>query len=382
MRPIETKSFAKLTPPDSFGEMPKLEWLPIASLMVDPEYQREISNKGRNNIRKIAEHFNWSMFGTVVVAKLAGGFYAIVDGQHRTTAAALCAIDKVPCQIIEAQRGGQAAAFRAINGNTTRPHALQLFHAAVAAGDPEALRVAGICKRAGLTVLRSPTQLEELKPGQISFATALGKIAARFGEDVTVKSLHAVVASGSLLTGVTALGVVEVLNDHPEWLEDEDALRRAFETMDLDEMLRLARSKAAHLKGSSATEQFESLLVEALARSLKSTEQVASAAPAREPSAVKQSFGQSLAIGRDHVVYRGKRINVTPRAGILVSTLAKAKPNPVGDAFLIAKIWTVRPANAGELLESIVVGLGNLKQLGLEVRTIKGVGRQLVEVSA
>lgn len=270
MRPIETKSFAKLKPPAGFGELPKLDWLPIRSLLIDPEYQREISNKGRNNIRKIAEHFNWSMFGTVMVAALDGGYYAIVDGQHRTTAAALCGIEKVPCQIIEAQRGQQAAAFRAINGNTTRPHSLQLFHAAVAAGDPEGLRIADICKRAGLTVLRSPTQLEELKPGQISFATALGKIASRFGEEVTVKALRAVVASGALLTGVTAFGVVEVLNDHPEWCKDEKALQAALETIDLDEMLRLARSKSAHLKGTSPTDQFESLLVEALTRSFDS----------------------------------------------------------------------------------------------------------------
>jgi hypothetical protein len=269
LRPIETHDYAAIVTPRSLGRPPKLEWLAIADLVVDPEYQREITYVGRKNIRRIAGSFDWAMFTPVVVAPAGSGKFAIVDGQHRTTAAKLCGLDRVPCLIVDADRVLQAKAFATINRNVTRVQSVHLYHAALAAGAPEALRVADICKRAGLTVVRNPTALNDLKPGEISFASALGKTVARFGDEISILALRAVAASGSLLTSVIAWGVIEVLNDHREWCVDETALRGALEMIDLDEMLRLARSKAAQLKGTSATDQFEALLVEALAIRLK-----------------------------------------------------------------------------------------------------------------
>jgi hypothetical protein len=269
MRSIEIGDYAAVATPQSFGKPPRLEWLSIADLVVDPEYQREITGKGRSNVRKIATGFDWMMFAPVVVAHVGSDKFAIVDGQHRTTAAKLCGLERVPCMIVNADRGGQAMAFSVINRNVTRMQSVHLYHAAVAAGVPEALRIADICKRAGITVVRNPTALVDLKPGQISFATALGKTVARFGDEITILALRAVAASGSLLTSVTAWGVVEVLNDHPEWRTDQAMLQAALETIDLDEMLRLARSKSAQLKGTSATDQFESLLVDALTKAFK-----------------------------------------------------------------------------------------------------------------
>jgi hypothetical protein len=269
MRAIEAGDYATIITPRSLGQPPRLEWLSIADLVVDPEYQREITMVGRKNVRRIASGFDWAMFAPVVVAPVGGSKFAIVDGQHRTTAAKLCGLERVPCMIVNVDRGGQAMAFSVINRNVTRVQSVHLFHAAVAAGVPEALRVADICKRAGLTVLKNPTQLSDLKPGQISFASALGKTVARFGDAISILALRAIAASGSLLTAVIAWGVIEVLNDHPEWTKDEAALRSALERIDLDEMLRLARSKAAQIKGTSATDQFESLLVGALERAFK-----------------------------------------------------------------------------------------------------------------
>jgi hypothetical protein len=113
------KGYAKLAIPAELWH----RWNGCRFLVVDPEYQREISNVGRKNIRHIAENFCWSMFSPVMVAAIGGAKYAIVDGQHRSTAAALCGIDRRSrANVIEAPRGEQAAAFRAVNANTTRPH--------------------------------------------------------------------------------------------------------------------------------------------------------------------------------------------------------------------------------------------------------------------
>jgi ParB-like chromosome segregation protein Spo0J len=48
-----------------------------------------------------------------------GGRFAIIDGQHRTTSAAILGIETVPCQIVIAEQTEQAAAFKAINGTIT-----------------------------------------------------------------------------------------------------------------------------------------------------------------------------------------------------------------------------------------------------------------------
>jgi hypothetical protein len=75
-----------------------LNWLPVEQFVVDDTYQREVGKRGRSNVQHIAEHFDWSKFALVIVAPVEGGLYAIVDGQHRTTAAILRGIDKFPAK--------------------------------------------------------------------------------------------------------------------------------------------------------------------------------------------------------------------------------------------------------------------------------------------
>src|ERR1700733_1143860 len=118
MRLITTEGFVK-PKAISAGAAPMLQWLKVADLIVDPAYQRPIIGNGRRNVEQIARTFCWSCFAPVVVSPVEGGKFAIIDGQHRTTAAALVGFDSVPCQAVIAAREEQAAAFKAINGTTT-----------------------------------------------------------------------------------------------------------------------------------------------------------------------------------------------------------------------------------------------------------------------
>ncbi len=117
------------------GPAPMLQWLDIATLVVDDRYQRPIYGAGHKNVRAIAAAFQWSRFAPLIVAPVEGGRFAIIDGQHRATAALLCGMVQVPCQVITADAGDQAAAFRAINGQVTRIHSLAVQHAALMAGE-------------------------------------------------------------------------------------------------------------------------------------------------------------------------------------------------------------------------------------------------------
>jgi ParB-like nuclease family protein len=269
VRPIDIADYAKIDAPSSLGRPPRLEWIAISDLVIDPEYQREITYRGRKNVRAIAVGFDWSMFVPVVISPIGLSKYAIVDGQHRTTAAKLRGIERVPCMIIEADRGGQARAFKAINGNVTRMHNLHLHHAMVAAGDQAALKIADVCKRAGVVIHRNPTQHSLLKPGETCVVNAIGRAISKFGEKPTIAGLKAIAVgecNAGMLQQAIIWAVIETLHDHPEWHADEKALHAAFDTFDLDELSRCAGAAAARLRGSSKVDQLEGLLVEALTK--------------------------------------------------------------------------------------------------------------------
>lgn len=267
LRPISTEGYAALETPRTFGRPPQLKWLPISALVVDPEYQREIAYLGRKNVRRIAQNFNWSMFAPVVVAAVGGDQYAIVDGQHRVTSAKLCGLDKVPCAIIEATRGEQAAAFKAINGNITRLSSIQLFHASVAAGDENARRIAAVCAAADVIILRYPKAVDRIEPGETLTPVIIGRAVAKFGEATTTLALRLLRYAGGgepgTLRAPIIFGTTEVLHDHPEW-RDAKKLASLFDLIDLQTMLEEAAAAAARTRGSSITDQFESRLVAAL----------------------------------------------------------------------------------------------------------------------
>src|ERR1700722_18241431 len=143
MRPISIEGFEK---PNSTspGAVPMLQWLKIEDLVVDPAYQRPIVGNGRRNVDRIAREFSWSFFAPVVVAPVEGGKFAIIDGQHRTTAAAPVGFESVPCQVVIAAREEQAAAFKAINGIITPISRMALHAAALLAQEPWAVHLADV----------------------------------------------------------------------------------------------------------------------------------------------------------------------------------------------------------------------------------------------
>ena|ERR1700686_5427879 len=86
---LSTKRFVSSQSEFSPGPAPFLERIETEKLVVDTTYQREIGRCGAANVQQIAENFDWSKFAPVIVAPIEGGQFAIVDGQHRTTAATL-----------------------------------------------------------------------------------------------------------------------------------------------------------------------------------------------------------------------------------------------------------------------------------------------------
>lgn len=269
MRTISTEG---LKPPHAVqaGPAPMLQWIRITDLVVDPAYQRPVRDQGRKNVARIAERFRWSCFAPVVVAPIEGGRYAIVDGQHRTTAAALAGFDSVPCQVIVADQAEQALAFKAINGNVTKVSRMAMHAAAVAAGDPEAVLLQQACEIAEVRLLRYPVMRELQKPGETMSVQAIASCFAKYGRDTLITALQCVTATSNNVPGALSTSVIRalcrVMDAHRDWRDSGERLFAAFDEIDIASLEDDAARIAITRRGADRT----TVLVELVERELSS----------------------------------------------------------------------------------------------------------------
>jgi ParB-like nuclease domain len=236
MRSISTEGFEK-PKFNSAGAAPMLQWLKMTDLVVDPAYQRPIVGNGRRNVDRIARAFSWSCFAPVVVSPVQGGKFAIIDGQHRTTSAAILGFDSVPCQIVIAAREDQAAAFKAINGSTTPISQMALHAAALVASEAWAVQIAHVCACAQVELLRYPVPTGKQEPGQTMAVAAIARCLKQYGEATLITALQCVTQTSNNLPGALSARTIKalcaVLHGDPERRDSGLTLLEAFDSIDL-----------------------------------------------------------------------------------------------------------------------------------------------------
>lgn len=214
------------------GPAPMLSWIETDKFIVDDTYQRDVGKRGRQNIQYIAENFDWSKFAPVIVAPVEGGRYAIVDGQHRTTAAMLRGIDEVPCQIVQADRAQQAAAYAAVNGNVTKTTPQQLFHAKLAAANADALELDEVCRAGGVSIVRRNIVQAKMAVGQTQAVGALARCLKKFGRETLITALQCITETAdgnpSFVRATIVEGYCEALHGSP-WVDLGESLLRAMD---------------------------------------------------------------------------------------------------------------------------------------------------------
>ncbi len=188
LRTIDGSFACPASPPDP-GSPPMLQWIEIALLRVDPRYQRDLRPDNVRAIGRIAEGFDWSKFSTVHVAPIEGGLYAIIDGQHRTHAAAAIGAEKVPCQVTHMNLRQQASAFAAINGLAMQVTPIQVFRAALAAEEAWAVEVRKVCEDAGCVAMTYNISQRYKKAGEIHAIGYLRKLIGSRGAGTATKAL-------------------------------------------------------------------------------------------------------------------------------------------------------------------------------------------------
>jgi hypothetical protein len=258
LRGIDPKPFIEKTGAvkhPSAATKPQLRWIGIDLLRIDATYQRAILDRGAKNVIKIAREFDWLKFTPVIVAESDRGIYFIIDGQHRTTAAAICGVKDVPCAIVKASRAQQAGAFAAINGNITVLSRMQIHAASIAAGDPKAVAVAEACALAGVTILAYPKAPRDIAKGDTNAVAAIYRCLDLYGRDTLVRALRCLTQTRDGNIGFVRAAIItalcSVLESEPAWGDPPKRLLRAIETFDFPAAFDHASAEARRGTGYS-----------------------------------------------------------------------------------------------------------------------------------
>jgi hypothetical protein len=223
----------------SAGPAPMLMWIEISKLVVDERYQRELKVKNRRFIKEVADNFEWAKFTCVQVAPVEGGFYAIIDGQHRTHAAAACGFTTVPCLVTHMTLEQQASSFAAINGIATAITNFQIYKAALIAGEPWAVGVRDAVEAAGCTLMTFNRSEPDKKAGEIYAIQYMRKALEQHGHDLFVKALSAIRRAEGLAEFPESYShsvirpLMEALMSRPHALDRTAEMKRFLSTFDV-----------------------------------------------------------------------------------------------------------------------------------------------------
>ena len=191
------------------GEPPALVFANPDSLRIDPVYQRDLAARGSQTlVQHIVE--NWAD----ILVRLRGD------------------IAELPCVIGAFDSvADEAAGFVALNGRWRAVTALDMFKAAMAAGDEQALLVAALLAEAGLE-LAPHTNSTAWKPGQVANVGGIRADLRMFGEPAVRAGLRAFAQAfaGQVLryAGTIIGGVIAVCHDE---LQIHDDPMEAFERL-------------------------------------------------------------------------------------------------------------------------------------------------------
>lgn len=212
----------------ALGAKPALRWLRLDEMFVDLAYQRTLdASQSQSLIRRIAQFWDWNLCQPLTVAKRANGALMIVDGQHRHAAAKLRSdIETLPCVVSQfASSGDEAAAFVALNQQRRPLSALDLFKAAIAAEDSEALLIFDCIQSAGLS-LAPHMNNKAWKPGQIANIGGLRTTLRGKGEKVLRDGLmvisHAFPNQVLRFAGTLFPGIAHIVANEPRGSDDSE----------------------------------------------------------------------------------------------------------------------------------------------------------------
>lgn len=212
IRQIKKILLPDITPAAIADPVPEIRWVHPHELWVDEKYQRNLSERSITLIRRIVSEWDWAAFTPPKAAEVDGRLH-VTDGQHTAIAAASHPdIDTIPVLVASAaEEQHRAMAFVRHNRDRVQVTPTQLHLAMVAAGDPDAVTVAQVCERAGVTILKSVPANGVFAEGQTMAVAALRRLVSRRFAIGARKVLDVCVAAKLVPISAEAIKAVELL---------------------------------------------------------------------------------------------------------------------------------------------------------------------------
>lgn len=217
--PISISGIEPNIPPTG---LPIFELVKPTDLFVDPAYQRDVSERGLRQIRRIIENFDWAKFKPPICAyaECAGQtVLKVLDGQHTAIAAASNPhIDLIPIMIVEADDTvAQARAFIGQNTERLGVTNLQLHQAALAAADEDAQTLELTCATANIKVLRTPNSYTGDGSRQTIAVKSIEALIARRGRKLAREILEVIANAERGPITAPQIKAVELLMTEPDY---------------------------------------------------------------------------------------------------------------------------------------------------------------------
>ena len=183
MRPIRPVDLDGVEPADLAAQVaPVWELVAPTELLVDESYQRDLSPKSLALIRRIASGWDWRKFKAPICARVDGRLH-VLDGQHTAAGAASHGgVPLIPVLVVIAPEAvDRARAFISHATDRLPTTITQVHHAAVLAGDEDALTIDRVCHAAGVDLVAFPPPRSAYRPGQTVALNAIRRVVDKRG---------------------------------------------------------------------------------------------------------------------------------------------------------------------------------------------------------
>lgn len=217
---------ADIEPKAINDDMPEMRLVDPASILVDDDYQRGLSERSMRLIQKIVREWSWDAFKPPVCAEVDGALHAL-DGQH--TAIAAVSHGGIPLMPVMVRKNlakdARANAFVRHNRDRIAVTPTQLHQAMVAAGDEDALTIAQVCERAGVRILCNAPPTARYAVGETMSISAIRSLVSRRHAAGARLVLEICVKGGAAPVSVVLIRAVEHLLFAAEYKDEIDAER-------------------------------------------------------------------------------------------------------------------------------------------------------------
>lgn len=212
------------------GKEPEIVWVAPTDLWVDDTYQRKMSERTMQLLRKTVAGFSWNRMKVPVVVRAEEGDLHLIDGQHTAIAAASRGVQRIPVMVVQAVAlDERARAFVGHNTDHVVVSPLDIYRALLASGDQVAKDVDSVCKSLGVRIrLINPTSV--VAEGDTSAVNTIRSLVRLRGSNFARQVLEVLVKAKCAPILARHIKAVEALLTGPDRIVDTTMMVRVIRT--------------------------------------------------------------------------------------------------------------------------------------------------------